>query len=339
MNNDLKTLFYPFEQNQLSANQFQKTLFFNARVHNSLKDFPDLLTQQFFKPYSDELALSGYQIENDDKKISTTFDLVLILIPKNVTEAKGKIAHGINMLNQNGILICAADNKAGGPRLKQFLTDFGFNIIGEESKNKARVIWAKIPTKNPEIISKAMSDASEQFVEKINFLSIPGIFGWDKIDQGSSLLSSCLPDQLEGIGADFGCGYGYLSKTILQKFQHIKKLYCVDADLRAVHMCEKNCIEYKDKYECIWIDLACPYSNLKNLDFIIMNPPFHEGKTEDTNIGKTFILNASKALRKNGKLYLVANKHLPYEDILKHHFSNVKTLEQKNGFKVFMTCL
>lgn len=339
MNNDLKTLFYPFEQGHLSEKNFTKTLFLNARKHEKMKKFPSILSLQFFKPYADELSNSGYKIDTNIEALNQKNDLILILAPKNIIEAKGLIARAATLLNYDGVIICAADNKAGGTRLKQIFVDFSFNIIGEESKNKARVIWAKTNTNNAKIISQAITATSEQFLESIKFHSIPGIFGWDKIDQGSSLLLSCLPDTLSGVGADFGCGYGYLSQSLLNRYKNIKMLHCIDADYRALDMCKKNCSEYKENCNFLWEDLLQPHLTLKNLDFIIMNPPFHEGKTEDINIGQMFIVNASKALRKKGYLYMVANKHLPYEEILKNHFSNVKAMDQKNGFKTFIACL
>lgn len=339
MNNDLKTLFHPFLQGSISADSFKKVLFLNARHHPEIKNFTNLGLLQFFKPYADELITAGYKIHTDVNQFTPDHDLILILIPKNLTEAKGLIAHGITFLKKGGVIICAADNKAGGTRLKQILEEYGLMIIDEESKNKARVVWAKYNTANNEQVTSSITLSSEKFLEKIKFHSMSGIFGWDKIDQGSVLLKSCLPEKLEGKGADFGCGYGYLSQFILEKFKNIQKLNCIDADFRALQMCEKNCIDYKEKCEFIWADLARPYTDLKNLDFIIMNPPFHEGKKEDVNIGHMFILNAAKILRKNGQLYMVANRHLPYEDILKKHFTNVVTLDQKNGFKIFKACL
>jgi len=70
------------------------------------------------------------------------------------------------------------------------------------------------------------------------------------------------------------------------------------------------------------------------LDFVVMNPPFHDGPAEDRTLGQAFITRALQLLRPGGALWMTANRHLPYEEILTPLFENVKTVAQSNGFKV-----
>jgi len=167
------------------------------------------------------------------------------------------------------------------------------------------------------------------------FISQPGIFGWDKIDQGSKLLTETLPDnELTGTGADFGCGYGYLANHVLRHHK-IEKIYCCDADYRAVQACKIN-LASSDRKSCYrWIDLTQVQEDLPKLDWVIMNPPFHEGKEMQSSIGMFFIKTASLALKKGGSLWMVANSHLPYEEILRHGFGVVTKVLEQEGFKVF----
>ena len=53
-----------------------------------------------------------------------------------------------------------------------------------------------------------------------------------------------------------------------------------------------------------------------SLDFVVMNPPFHDGGAEDRLLGQTFIRQAAIMLRRGGLLWVVANRHLPYEAVL-----------------------
>jgi 16S rRNA (guanine1207-N2)-methyltransferase len=72
-----------------------------------------------------------------------------------------------------------------------------------------------------------------------------------------------------------------------------------------------------------------------SLDFVVMNPPFHDGGTEDQALGRTFIARAAEALRKGGTLWLVANAHLPYEAALGAAFRDVSVRVQAGGYRVF----
>ena len=51
-------------------------------------------------------------------------------------------------------------------------------------------------------------------------------------------------------------------------------------------------------------------------------------------VGQRFIAVAAAALRPGGSMWLVANRHLPYEAVLKERFGLVKTAAEGNGYKV-----
>ena len=71
------------------------------------------------------------------------------------------------------------------------------------------------------------------------------------------------------------------------------------------------------------------------LDFIVMNPPFHHSGSEDQTLGQRFIARAAALLRKGGTCWLTANRHLPYEAVLKPLFKRVAPLADVGGYKIF----
>ena len=72
----------------------------------------------------------------------------------------------------------------------------------------------------------------------------------------------------------------------------------------------------------------------QHYDFIVSNPPFHQGRADQPEIGCAFIVAAAAALRPAGCLWLVANRHLPYEQVLRENFRKVRTVAEEQGFKV-----
>ena len=73
----------------------------------------------------------------------------------------------------------------------------------------------------------------------------------------------------------------------------------------------------------------------RRYDAIVSNPPFHaQGAGERVDIGRAYIASAAAALKPGGRLWLVANRHLPYEAALAAGFASVRTLAQQDGFKV-----
>ena len=51
-------------------------------------------------------------------------------------------------------------------------------------------------------------------------------------------------------------------------------------------------------------------------DLILLNPPFHTGQATDVDLGRAFLKTAITSLKRGGKLFLVANRQLPYEAVL-----------------------
>jgi 16S rRNA (guanine1207-N2)-methyltransferase len=228
-------------------------------------------------------------------------------------------------------------NDKGGKSLEKTLLDIFPDAISE-SKNKARYITLTKTDYTSESLKKILNVWREygrvQYVESIGYYSMPGVFGWNKIDKGSMTLCEHLPP-LKGIGADFGCGYGYLTDFVLRENSEIQTIYVFDIDARAVESCRKNVSDSRAKIAVE--DCACPIPNLPPLDFIIMNPPFHNGSKEDKELGQKFIETAAHHLKKTGHLYMVANAHLPYEKTLHEHFDTVEKLYEGQGFKIFKT--
>lgn len=333
MNAVLETLFLPLTQGIISQIDFGlERTFLGAQYHPLLEELKPNFLQQHFKPYATFLEEQGFKVHALDFPAPGTQDMIFMLAPKNAGEAESLIAAAHAQLKSGGLLVAAADNKAGGSRLEKWLQKAGFGDISHLSKNKARVVWGHKENKNTNISLPAPQ--SLQMQNGKNFYSWKGIFSWNKIDKGSEILLQNLPHDFSGTGADYGCGYGYLSQNLLQNNKEIKKLYCIDADKRALLCCAKNCKDFSET-DYLWEDLTQPVAALKNLDFIIMNPPFHEGKKTDSTLGVAFLKTAAQSLKSGGVLWFVANVHLPYEDKLKALFSSNEKRFEGQGFKVF----
>lgn len=70
-------------------------------------------------------------------------------------------------------------------------------------------------------------------------------------------------------------------------------------------------------------------------DAVVMNPPFHNGREADPGLGIAFIKAAQKALAPGGSLWLVCNRHLPYEAELKQLFKRVEEQPGDASFRIY----
>tara|TARA_B100000378_G_scaffold176416_1_gene142370 strand:+ start:1056 stop:2057 length:1002 start_codon:yes stop_codon:yes gene_type:complete len=257
-------------------------------------------------------------------------DLTIVFPDKNHEQSAYIIQKAFESLNDKGVLIAVAHNLAGGKRLSKIIKDIGGNVMEETSKNHCRVVLAAK--------SEKMTEPSDALYKNdFGYWSQAGLFGHEKIDKGSSIMLQNIGEKVNGVIADFGCGYGYISCEIAATDQHdIDKIYAYDNDYRAVKCCEKNLSEKgKDvEFEVKWFDLTqAPETDF--FDTILLNPPFHTGKKTDISLGKTIIESAAKSLKKRGVIYIVANTHLPYEAVLKHAGISFDIVATEQGFKVF----
>jgi 16S rRNA (guanine1207-N2)-methyltransferase len=112
----------------------------------------------------------------------------------------------------------------------------------------------------------------------------------------------------------------------------VTRLHLVDIDRRGVDCARRNIEDPRAVFH--WAD-ALSGPSLSGLDFVVMNPPFHAGGHEDRSLGQAFLKRAAAILRKGGRLYVVANRHLPYERILAEHFASARLLSETGGYKTF----
>lgn len=249
---------------------------------------------------------------------------------KQKEETYGLIAKTWQGADVGATLEIIQPNDLGGKSLEKTLLKH-FPDASSESRKKSRFITITKTDDTPSIIGEWIIHTQLRMIDVTGFYSMPGLFGWNKIDVGSQLLSEHLPN-LQGIGADFGCGYGFLTRHVLANNDDITTLYALDFDARAIEACAKNISD--DRAIIRQADCTNRIDDLKPLDFVIMNPPFHDGATENRDMGQHFIETAAKHLRSKGRAWIVANKHMPYEKTIAKHFKSCEKVIEQNGFKI-----
>lgn len=165
-----------------------------------------------------------------------------------------------------------------------------------------------------------------------SYVTAPGVFSSDGVDPASALLASHLPPSLGAQVADLGAGWGYLSAQALSRTD-VSELHLVEADHAALDCARQNVTDPRAIFH--WAD-ATRWQAPKPLDTVVMNPPFHIGRSGDPALGLAFIANAARQLAPRGILYMVANRHLPYEADLHRLFGKVDSVGHDPRFKIFV---
>lgn len=162
------------------------------------------------------------------------------------------------------------------------------------------------------------------------FVTLPGVFSADGVDRGSALLAAALPAKLPGRMADLGAGWGWLSAQVLAR-EGVESLDLIEAEHAALDCSKKNISDPRARF--IWAD-ATRYTSENRYSGIVMNPPFHAARAADPGLGLAFIRAAAGLLSLSGTLWMVANRHLPYEEALRGLFHEVEEIGGDGGFKL-----
>jgi 16S rRNA (guanine1207-N2)-methyltransferase len=260
---------------------------------------------------------------------NASLDRLVIAAPPGALEHRYVLAQGLRVLKTGGELIALAPKAKGGSRLRKTLEGFGC-AVEETARRHQRICHVRRP-KACAGLEGAIAEGALQQVPSLGLWSQPGIFSWDRIDPGSAALIAALPD-LSGRGADLGCGVGVLVRSVLTS-PEVTALILIDIDSRAIAAARRNVDDPRAAF--VQQDLREPGPGPANLDFVVMNPPFHDAGAEDRTLGQTFIRRAAAMLRRGGVCHLVANIGMPYEGVLNEHFRQVTPLRLTHGYKLF----
>lgn len=249
-------------------------------------------------------------------------------------------------------LICLPRAKAEGLALiaeavargAQLVIVDGQKTDGIEAMLKA--VRARVPVEN--VISKAhgklfwfapqgadFSDwaARPQRIDDPSgvFETLPGVFSADAVDPASQLLAEHLPARLPARMADLGAGWGYLARACLAR-EGVEALHLVEAEAQALALAERNLADPRAVYH--WAD-ALSVALPGPMGGVVMNPPFHAGRSAAPALGLAFITAAARLLGTGGTLWMVANRHLPYEPALAEGFARHDLLAETSRFRVW----
>ncbi|WP_300519903.1 class I SAM-dependent methyltransferase [Aliiroseovarius sp.] len=274
------------------------------------------VVQRFFPDHL-AWARAGYDVAVNPEG---EFCAALVVVPRAKAQARAMIAEALRITDGGLVLVEGQKTDGIDSLLKSLKKEVSISQV--ISKSHGKLAWFR---------GGALS--GWQAVETTlpgGFVTRPGVFSADRIDKGSEALLTVLPDDLRGHVADLGAGWGYLSRAILER-PGVTALDLVEADHDALECARRNVSDGRARF--FWDD-ATTFEPRALCDAVVMNPPFHTGRSGDPELGRAFIRTAARILKPSGRLIMVANRHLPYEQELASRFGLVEELGGTPGFKV-----
>lgn len=300
-----------------------KIAVFNATAATDLSALPQDRVEvvQGFRPDHDAWAARGFSVTPEK---GGPYAMAAMCLPRARAEARALVAEAAASVAPGG-LIWVDGQKTDG--IDTMLRDLRKRVPVSDPYSKAhgKVFHFAAPH------SPAFLDWQAQpLTPAPGFVTVPGVFSAEAIDKGSAVLAKALPVQLPRRIVELGAGWGWLSAQILAH-ETVAELHLVEAGKAALGCARQNVTDPRAQFH--WAD-ANAFKPDRLFDGCIMNPPFHTGRAADPALGVAFVRAAARLLAPHGQLWMVANRHLPYEQTLTELFRETVEIGNDAGFKV-----
>ena len=283
---------------------------------------------QPLRPEHDGWASGGWQVRPDlPETAEGRCAAALVRLPRARVAARDLIARTAAICD--GPLIVDGAKTDGVETILRDLRTAGVRLFPEDgpvAKAHGKLAWFHAPDARLGGWRAADQQPAPGFVTR------PGVFSADSPDPGSVLLAENLPDALGAHVVDLGAGWGWLAAAVLERAT-VTRLDLVEADHAAL-ACARRAIR-DPRAQFHWAD-ARRWTPDRAPDAVIMNPPFHAGRAAEPRLGAAFVEAAARILPAQGVLWLVANRHLPYERTLTQSFAETVEIGGDTRFKVLM---
>ncbi len=259
-------------------------------------------------------------------------DMVLLYWPKAKAEAQYLLAMLMDKLGTETELAAVGETRSGIKSIEKMFAPYG-PINKYDSARRCAFYWGQCQNKAEPF---QLNDWYKSFDVTINqqsftVKSLPGVFSYGELDQGTLLLLKTLPP-LAGKVLDFGCGAGVIGTYLALQNPQASLDMC---DINAFALASSratlaaNQVDAKVFASDIYSDTDRDY------DTIVSNPPFHSGLETHYQAAETLLGQAPSYLNDQGQMWIVANSFLQYPPIIKEAFGACQTVDKNRQFAIY----
>ncbi len=295
-------------------------------------------------------GLEGVRVEaGDPLQAQAGAEAAILRIPRSKMQVHGLIWKAYGALRPGGRLYLAGGKKEG---IKSYLRRLsplfaGSNVLVYQQGHRVGLARKDADAVDPDatppsgwIDPRLDETGGFEFSVRvrehpIQVRSQPGLFSWDRLDPGSQMLLEAVQIDPADRVLDLGCGTGVLGAVCAQ-LAHQGSVVLSDVDYGAAG-CARQTLALNDLKNAEVVVGDCGERlPARGFEVVVTNPPFHRGRAVLLETAFQFIRDAHRVLAEKGRLYLVANRFLPYGPVLAEHFGAVDTLAADGRYQVWL---
>ncbi len=265
-----------------------------------------------------------------------SFDLVLSHLPRGREVQRQLIRGAARVLRPGGCFVFVASTHVGVKGCIKYARElFGRCGVVRQKKGYHVAMTVHPGGMDPPPVRETYQRRSITVPgTEVTLVSKPGVFAWDRLDGGTERLIDVMEVGCADRVLDLGCGTG-LAGLMAARRASDGEVVLVDSDLRAVRSArrtlEANGVRSAD---VLISDGAAKILGDEAFDVVVTNPPFHQGREVDYEVTRQFVGEAREVLRTGGRLFLVANRFIGYDDLVRRIFGNVEVAYADSSYHV-----
>jgi len=261
------------------------------------------------------------------------FDVALLRLPRAKVEQEMAAHASLSVLAPGGRLIVYGGNDEGIRSFVGLLAKLCGEVETLATRGHGRVAAARRPADLAHVRG-ALADWRSTVPFEIgsvvrDWLTYPGIFAADRIDEGTALLIGALPPLVSNAPVlDYGCGSGVIAASVRARAPAIA-LDLLDNDAVALVAARENVAGARI---ILGTSLA---AGAGRYQAIMSNPPLHQGFAEDHGLLEQLIAAAPKYLEPAGVLQIVVQRRIPLDRMFARHFESAAVVAENGRYRVW----
>ncbi len=325
------------ERNLAVLQRYQRILVFAPPAHFRVPGLPIERIHTFdYSVYRSLAELYGetvrFGVEPDP---TLQADAAIVFMPKAKQELVLMLAFVAPMLAAGAQVFLVGEKRGGIESGAKQLRHLGARSFKIDSAKHCQLWQVSVDVAPKPFV---LDDWLEEFETEVagqalKVASLPGVFSFGRLDEGTALMLENLPQGMRGRVLDFGCGSGVIGCYLKLKQPELR-VEMVDIHALALSCAQRTCalngVEAQVYASDGWSDVT------GRVDAVITNPPFHAGVHTEYDTTESFIRQARDHMSKSAPLVLVANSFLNYPTLLSQVFEKCETLVENTRFRVYL---
>jgi len=275
------------------------------------------------------------------------YAVVLMVLPKGRKLARRWLVEAYRLLSSGGAFYLAGANPEGVQSvIKDAIELFGMGAIlayhkgnrvarfRKDQASRPLPLWASEPGCLPG--DWCQFDVNIRGVV-LHIRSLPGVFSYDKLDDGTRLLIDHLEVPSGAQVLDFGCGYGVIG--LYAALSGAAQVDMVDDSLDAVACAQENITLNGLPAARAFPGDVLDWARDQHYDLVVSNLPFHTGVEVNYDASQALIAGLPHLLNPGGQLVVVASRFIRYDSQMQPAFGNVAVLARTGEYQVLKSVI